>query len=123
MPGPYAHHPAIRRGHYEVKTFTVGRITATRPDGTQTIDVIATIPSLLRVVVAGLDIRAYLPEIPNADGPLDLTSDAFVQLVAPYLREGLIDPWIGRGKSKAPPVIALETEAGLSFVQAIACLN
>ena len=121
MPDPHAHHPAIRRGHYEVKTFTVGRLVATKPDGTQTIEVVGTIPSLLRVVVAGLDMRDYLPDRPEDAGPQDLTSDAFVQLVAPYLREGLIDPWRGRGR--AAPVITLETEAGLSFVQAVACLN
>ncbi len=123
MPDHHTHHPAIKRGHFEVKTFTVGRISATHPDGTQTIDVVGSVPSLLRVVVAGLDIRAYLPDVPEGDGPRDLTSDEFVQLVAPYLREGLIDPWPGRGSRRIPPVITMETEAGLSFVQAVACLN
>ena len=123
MLGPHAPHPAIRRGHYEVQTFTVGRIGATNPDGSLTIDVLGCVPSLLRVVVAGADLGDYLPDMPEGAGPRDLTSDEFVQLVAPYLREGLIDPWTGRGRHRTPPVIAMETEAGLSFVQAVACLN
>ncbi len=46
-----------------------------------------------------------------------------MQLVAPYLREGLIDPWTGRGSSRTAPVVVMPSENGLSFAQAVACLN
>ncbi|HEX9950297.1 MAG TPA: hypothetical protein VGB53_00880 [Rubricoccaceae bacterium] len=123
MPDPHAHHPAITRGHYEVKTFTVGRISEPNAAGHSILHVIGKVPMMLRVVVAGVDLQAYLPDVPEDEAPQDLTSDEFVQLVAPYLREGLIDPWKGRGSNRTPPIIAMETEAGLSFIQAVACLN
>ena len=125
MPAPHTPHPAIRRGHYEVQTVLVCNVdaTAVSDDGAIPIRIVGLMPTLLRVVVAGLDIEPYLAPGTGQSRPSDLTSNAFVLSVAPYLREGLIDPGNGQPNRLRPPVIAMETLSGLSFVQAVACLN
>ncbi|HEX9952008.1 MAG TPA: hypothetical protein VGB53_09590 [Rubricoccaceae bacterium] len=125
MPAPHKPHPAIRRGHYEVQTFLVCNVDAKAVSRGRDIPlrVVGMMPTILRVVVAGLDIEPYLVPGTERSRSKDLTSDAFVQTVAPYLREGLIDPGNGEPNTARPPVVAMETLHGLSFVQAVACLN
>ena len=125
MPEPRQHHPAIRRGHYEVQTVLVCNVdaAAVSDDGAIPMRVVGLMPTILRVVVAGLDIEPYLAPGNGQSRPKDLTSDAFMLSVAPYLREGLIDPGNGQPNRSRPPVVAMETLSGLSFVQAVACLN
>jgi hypothetical protein len=86
-------------------------------------NIAGTVPAIVRVVVAGLDLNGYLPNVPEGDPPMCLTSEQFVQLIAPYLREGLIDPWNGKGRGRIPPVITRDAEESLSFIQAVGYLN
>lgn len=122
-PMPEPHHPAIRRGHYESMHTRAFSVEAERLDGGSPLRVEGPMPVLCRVVVPGLDLWPYLEAVPVAELPRDLSSPAFVRLIAPYLREGLIDPGNGRRRRGLAPVIATETLLGLMFVQAIACLN
>ena len=125
MPEPHRHHPAIRRGHYEVQTFLVCNVdaAAVSDDGAVPLRVVGMMPMILRVVVAGLDIEPYLAPGAERSRPRDLTLDAFVLSVAPYLREGPIDPGNGQPNRSRPPVVVMETLHGLNFAQAVACLN
>lgn len=60
---------------------------------------------------------------PPGEGPRELSTDAFVQVVAPFLREGLIDPGNGRPNRWLPPVHLIETAEGMAFAQAVGSLN
>ncbi len=113
-------HPAIKRGHYEARTFRVARI-----DETGTLAFQAPIPLLLRIVRPDVDMALHLREGGRLDaaaaesfGSVDL-----VQTVAPFLREGLLDPGNGRANPELPPVHVLREDDGLTFAQVVACLN
>ena len=113
-------HPAIKRGHYESRTFRVARVGN---DGTLEFE--APLPLLLRVVRPDVDMAQHLRtggrlEAPDAAsfGSVDL-----VRTVAPFLREGLVDPGNGRENPLLPPVHVIRDDEGLSFVQVVACLN
>jgi hypothetical protein len=129
VPGPFLWgnntdpmtHPAIKRGYYEAQTFRVVRLA---DDGTVEFD--APIPLLLRVVRPDLDMALHLrnggahaaTEEGKPFGSVDL-----VRTVAPFLREGLVDPGNGRVNPTLPPVHVVHDGQGLTFVQVAACLN
>lgn len=113
-------HPSITRGHFESRT---ARLATVGVDGRDLGSV--PVPLLLRVVLADDGLRPLLDAAaaPPGQGPRQLTTDAFVQVVAPYLREGLIDPGNGRPNRWLPPVQLVETAGGMAFVQAVGSLN
>ena len=112
-------HPAIKRGHYEARTFRVARVGQAGE-----IEFQAPLPLLLRVVRPDLDMAHHLTSGGRLDGPAaDFGSVDLVQTVAPFLREGLLDPGNGRENADLPPVHVLRDDDGLSFVQVVACLN
>ena len=110
-------HPAIKRGHYESRTFRVARLD---DDGRLLVE--SPIPLLLRVVRPDVDMALHLRDGrepgESAFGVVEL-----VRTVAPFLREGLVDPGNGRVNPGLPPVHVLRDDEGLSFVQVVACLN
>jgi hypothetical protein len=113
-------HPAIKRGHYEARTFRIASVDA---DGEVQFE--APIPLLLRVVRPDVDMALHLregalsaPEEGQTFGSVDL-----VRTVAPFLREGLVDPGNGRENPLLPPVHVVHDGRGLTFVQVAACLN
>lgn len=112
-------HPAIKRGHYEARTFRVARL-----DGTGKIEFEAPIPLLLRIVRPDVDMALHLRD----GGQLEADTESFgsvelVRTVAPFLREGLLDPGNGRTNPQLPPVHVLREDDGLTFAQVVACLN
>jgi hypothetical protein len=113
-------HPAITRGRFDVRTARVATVSADGQD-------LGTVPVglILRVVVASHSLRPLLEAAasPAGTGPQELTTDAFLQVVAPFLREGLIDPGNGRANRWLPPVQLVETAEGMAFVQPVAGLN
>lgn len=112
-------HPAIKRGYYEARTFRIARVG---DEGR--VDFEAPLPLLLRVVRPDVDMAHHLASggrletPPESFGSVDL-----VQTVAPFLREGLVDPGNGRENPTLPPVHVVRDDSGLSFVQVVACLN
>lgn len=114
-------HPAIKRGHYEARTFRVARVGAKG-----TLDFEAPIPLLLRIVRPDVDMALHLTAdgLPApAPGQPAFGSVDLVRTVAPFLREGLLDPGNGRENPGLPPVHVIRDDEGLSFVQVVACLN
>ena len=111
-------HPAIKRGHYEARTFRVARI-----DETGTLAFQAPIPLLLRIVRPDVDMALHLRDGGRLDAAESFGSVDLVQTVAPFLREGLLDPGNGRANSELPPVHVLREDGGLTFAQVVACLN
>ena len=113
-------HPAIKRGHYEARTFRVARL-----DDAGNLAFQAPIPLLLRIVRPDVDLALHLRD----EGRLDASNERpfgsvdLVQTVAPFLREGLLDPGNGRANPQLPPVHVLREEDGLTFAQVVACLN
>jgi len=113
-------HPAIKRGYYESKTF---RVVTVDSDGVVQFE--APIPLLLRVVRPDVDMALHLREgglTPAEDGA-SFGSVDLVRTVAPFLREGLVDPGNGRANPGLPPVHVVHDGRGLTFVQVAACLN
>ena len=117
-------HPAIKRGHYEARTFRIARLGN---EGTVQFD--APIPLLLRVVRPDIDMALHLRDGGRLGGSAETGGErAFgavelVRTVAPFLREGLVDPGNGRVNPGLPPVHVLRDDEGLSFVQVVACMN
>lgn len=114
-------HPAIKRGHYEARTFRVARLGA---EGDVLFE--GPLPLLLRVVRPDVDMALQL----RNGGLLSADDDArafgsvdLVRTVAPFLREGLLDPGNGRMNPGLAPVHVLRGEDGLTFAQVVACLN
>ena len=113
-------HPAIKRGHYEARTFRIARL-----DETGAMEFQAPIPLLLRIVRPDVDMALHLRDgggLDSAD-PQTFGSVDLVQTVAPFLREGLLDPGNGRVNPELPPVHVLREPEGLTFAQVVACLN
>lgn len=114
-------HPAIKRGHYEARTFRIARVG---DEGR--IDFESPLPLLLRVVRPDVDMAAHLASGGRLKAPSEDASFGSVDLVrtvAPFLREGLVDPGNGRENPTLPPVHVIRDDSGLSFVQVVACLN
>lgn len=114
-------HPAIKRGHYESRTF---RVVTVDSDGVVQFE--APIPLLLRVVRPDVDMALHLRDgtrLTPADESQSFGAIDLVRTVAPFLREGLVDPGNGRVNPALPPVHVVRDEQGLRFVQVAACLN
>lgn len=123
-------HPAIRRGRYELVTFNVGRLAASGQ-----VRVLSPVSILVRVVDFDADIEAYLERVapvePDASDELTeenlnsggIDAEELVQLVAPVLRGGLLDPGNGREVGWRPPVQMVLDGARLRFMQMAVCLN
>ncbi len=110
-------HPAIKRGHYEARTFRVARL-----DDAGRIEFEAPIPLLLRIVRPDIDMALHLRDGGQLEAE-SIGSVDLVQTVAPFLREGLLDPGNGRTNPLLPPVHVLREDDGLTFAQVVACLN
>ena len=109
-----------RRGRYEVQTYPSGQIAASGR-----VRSLPPVSVLVRVVDYDADLQGHLDAATpdNQQGPQEVDADDLVQLMAPYLRGGLLDPGSGRRVRCLPPVQLVLKGGSLTFVQAVAGLN
>ncbi len=117
--GPDVPHPAIRRGRYEVETFGAGRSGASGRRRT-----IQPVLIVLRVVDCDADFSVFLESVPrDPETPDDISAEEFIQLVAPFLHGGLLDPGDGENDDGLPPVRMVLKGSDLRLIQVVGCLN